>query len=33
VGIGFLIGLERQFTKQVKHKEEQFAEYALCLDE
>ena len=25
VGIGFLIGLERQFTKEVKEKEEQFA--------
>ena len=25
VGIGFLIGLERQFSKQVKEKEEQFA--------
>src|SRR5688572_30976013 len=25
VGIGFLIGLERQFSKEVKEKEEQFA--------
>src|SRR5687768_3304780 len=25
VGIGFLIGLERQFTKEVNEKEEQFA--------
>ena len=25
VGIGFLIGLERQFTKEVHEKEEQFA--------
>jgi len=25
IGIGFLIGLERQFSKQVKEKEEQFA--------
>ena len=25
VGIGFLIGLERQFSKQVNEKEEQFA--------